>query len=413
MSLEEAGKIFVEAAAYTDLDTWYQKAALLRREDPVHLVETEDFDPFYVLTRHADVFDVERRHETFLNTQLSVLLPSRLIEEQEKSGLSIKTLVHMDAPEHLRYRGLTNDWFKPAALRRTLEARIKELARVFVDRMAELEGECDFAADVALLYPLHVIMSTLGVPECDEPRMLRLTQELFGSEDPEFAKGDDRDKVMLDAMTDFYAYFTELTEQRRAEPRQDIATVLANGTVEGEPLGELQRLSYYLIVATAGHDTTSSALGGGIEALLRRPEQMQMLREDLSLVDNAVDEILRWTTPVRHFMRYSTCDQEVGGCRIAEGERVLLSYLSANRDEDVFEDPSRFDVTRNDAHRHIAFGTGVHFCLGAHLARMELKYFLLELLPRLRAMEIAGEVEYSASSFVGGVKRMPVRYQLG
>jgi len=412
VSLEQAGLIFVDAAAYTDLDSWHEKAALLRREDPVHLVEAEGFDPFYVLTRHADVFDVERRHDTFLNTQLSVLLPSRLIEEQEKSGLSIKTLVHMDAPEHLSYRGLTNDWFKPAALRRTLEARIRELARSFVDRMADMGGECDFAADIALLYPLHVIMSTLGVPEEDEPRMLRLTQELFGSEDPEFAKGADRDKVMLEAMTDFYTYFTELTEKRRAEPRDDIATVLANGTIGGEPLEELQRLSYYVIVATAGHDTTSSALGGGVEALLRRPEQLRALCDDLSLVDNGVEEILRWTTPVRHFMRYSTCDQDVAGHTIREGERVLLSYLSANRDEDVFEDSMRFDVTRSDAGQHIAFGTGVHFCLGAHLARMELKYFFLELLPRLRSMELVGPVEYSASSFVGGVKRMPVRYTL-
>jgi len=410
VTLKKAGNIFVDADAYTELASWHEQAARLRREDPVHLVEAEGFDPFYALTRHADVFEVERRSDTFLNTQASVLLPSAVYEEQRASGLEFKTLVHMDAPEHLQYRGLTNDWFKPAALRRSLEGRVEELARSFVDRMAGMGGECDFARDVALLYPLHVIMSTLGVPEEDEPRMLRLTQELFGSEDPEFGGGKDRNQVMMDAMTDFYAYFTELTEQRRAEPRDDIASVLANGAVDGQPLGELQRLSYYTIVATAGHDTTSNALAGGVEALLRNPDQFAALKNDPSLLDNAVEEILRWTTPVRHFLRYSTRDQQVGDTTVREGERVLLSYLSANRDEDVFEDSLRFDIHRADADRHLAFGTGVHFCLGAHLARMELKYFLLELLPRLDRMELVGPVEYTASSFVGGVKRMPVRY---
>jgi cytochrome P450 len=405
-------RIFVEPARYADLDGWHHEAARLRREDPVHRVEGDTFEPFWAVTKHADIFEIERQHDRFWNTKDAVFDPSGgAMEEIRAAGGDLKTLIHMDGAEHRAYRKVTQDWFKPANLRQRVEARIEELARTFVDRMLAHGGACDFVADIALYYPLHVIMSILGVPESDEPRMLQLTQRLFGAQDPDFG-GDDPGQALLAALLDFASYFNRMTADRRAHPTGDLATTIATGTIDGAPLEDLQTISYYVIVATAGHDTTSSSLAGGLEALLRHPDELRALQADLSLVDNAVEEMIRWVTPVRHFMRYAQEDYVLRGKRIRKGEGLLMSYLSGNRDEDVFTDPFRFDIRRPNAEDHVAFGLGVHFCLGAHLARLELRAFFRELLPRLETMELAAEPEYTASTFVGGPKRMPVRYRL-
>jgi cytochrome P450 len=203
-----------------------------------------------------------------------------------------------------------------------------------------------------------------------------------------------------------------MTEDRRAHPRDDIATVLATATIDGEPMPEIERLGYHMIVATAGHDTTSATLAGGLDALLDHPDQLRALQEDPSLIPNAVDEMIRWATPVRHFLRQAREDYTLRGTRIAAGDWLMLVYLSANRDEAVFADPHRFDIRRPNADEHLAFGIGVHYCLGAHLARMELRAFLRELLPRLESIERAGAPEHMISTFVGGLKRLPVRYRL-
>ena len=409
--LQGAGAIFVASAAYTDLAAWHAAAGRLRREDPVHRVDVPGFDPFWAVTRHADVVDVERQHDRFWNTQNVVLGQTAATERLRASGVDVTTLVHMDGAEHRAHRKITNDWFKPANLRSTLERSIAGLARKYVDRMLELGGHCDFASDVAMYYPLQVIMSVLGVPESDEARMLQLTQKVFGSEDPDFG-GADPEQALLAALMDFAVYFNRMTAERREHPTGDIASTIANATIDGQPLGDLQTISYYVIIATAGHDTTSSSLAGGLEALIRHPAELRLLQEDPSRIDNAVDEMVRWVTPVRHFMRYAQEDCAVGGVSLKAGERVLLSYLSANRDDAVFDDPFRFDVLRRNAADHVAFGLGVHFCLGAHLARMELRAFFRELLPRLESIELAGEPEYTASTFVGGPKRVPIRYRL-
>jgi cytochrome P450 len=405
--------IFLDPRAYAKSEIWHAAAARLRRDDPLPRIEAEelDIDPFYAVTRHAHIVEIERQHEKFWNTGNSVLGPRNAAEKMRAAGVDLKTLIHMDGAEHRNYRKLTNDWFKPANLRRELEGAIDSLAKKFVDRMAELGGECDFATDVALHYPLRVIMSVLGVPEEDEPRMLRLTQKIFGSEDPEIG-GEDPEGTMLATLMDFAMYFNAMTADRRAHPTGDAASTIANGTIDGEPLGDLQTISYYVILATAGHDTTSSSLAGGLEALIRNPAELRALKADPGLIDNAVDEIIRWVSPVRHFMRYAQEDYVLAGKTIRKGERLLLSYLSGNRDEAVFEDPFRFDVRRKNAEEHIAFGIGVHFCLGAHLARLELRTFFRELLPRLDSIELAGEPEYTASTFVGGPKRVPIRYKL-
>jgi cytochrome P450 len=241
--------------------------------------------------------------------------------------------------------------------------------------------------------------------------MLQLTQQLFGNEDPEFA-GEDRSAALVAAALDFKQYFDAMTADRRAHPADDIASVLANASVDGRPIGDLELFGYYMIIATAGHDTTSATLAGGVDALMRNPEQLRALRANPALVDNAVEEMIRWVTPVRHFLRQATSDYVLRDTRIAAGDWSMLVYLSANRDRRVFADPYRFDVARPNADQHLAFGTGVHFCLGAHLARLELRTFLRELLPRLESIEPDGEPEHTIATFVGGLKRLPVRYRL-
>ncbi|HEV7733574.1 MAG TPA: cytochrome P450 [Candidatus Binatia bacterium] len=405
-------RIFLDRHAYADQAAWHAAAERLRRYDPLPLVTVDGYVPFRPVTRHADVACVERNHTLFWNTRDSVLLPREQVEKGRALGMDIKTLIHMDGTEHRNYRQITNDWFKPASLRKEIGARLPVLARRFVDRMLAHDGECDFVRDIALYYPLHVILSILGVPETDEPRMLELTQKVFGGEDPDVGgeEGKDSVAIFMAALADMAMYFQRITDERRAHPTSDLASTIANGTIAGAPLGDLETAGYYSIVATAGHDTTSSTLAGGLEALIRSPEQLQALKDDPSKIPNAVCEMIRWVTPVRHFMRQAQGDYRLGDVQLHAGDWLLMSYLSANRDEAVFADPMRFDIGRKNADDHLAFGIGVHFCLGAHLARMELEAFFRELLPRLDAVELAGPSESMATTFVGGPKRMPIRY---
>jgi len=403
--------IFTDPKAYTDPEGWHAVAARLRREDPVPRIEVDDFDPFWAVTRHADVIEIERQSERFPNTVESVLMPKAMKPSHGGPPVPVKTLINMDGEQHRAYRNLTNEWFKPGALKKTLQPRIEQLAKKYVDRMAELGGACDFAMDVARFYPLQVIMSVLGVPESDELRMLDLTQKIFGADDPDFGVGGDPEKRRA-VLMDLVGYFQRMTADRRARPGDDLASVIANGQIDGAAIPDLETMGYYIIVATAGHDTTSSTLAGGLEALARHPEQLRGLQRDAAGIDGAVEEMIRWVTPVRHFLRYAEEDYELRGRRIAKGDGLLMSYLSANRDEEVFSDPFSFEVARANASSHLAFGTGVHFCLGANLARMELRTFFRELLPRLESLELAGPAEYTAATFVGAPKRIPIRYRL-
>jgi cytochrome P450 len=408
IACEEAARVFADPDAYTDETAFHRACTLLRREAPVQRVEADGFEPFYAVTRHADVMEAERNPAVFRNRPQPVLMDAETERIAKQAG-ELATLVHVDDPEHRQYRAVTADWFQASSLAR-LQTRIAELARRAVDRMVDMGGACDFAADIAKPMPLEVILSILGLPESDYPRMLQLTQELFGGDDPELARGATPDDQMQ-VIYDFFTYFGGLIDERRARPTDDLASVIANATLDGEPLGPFQMVSYYMIIATAGHDTTSYSMAGGLQALLENPDQLLALQAHPELLPTAVDEMIRWVSPVRHFLRNLVEPYELAGQRLEPGERVLLSYWSANRDEAVFDDPFRFDVGRQP-NRHLAFGFGAHYCLGALLAKMEMRALFSELIPRLRSIEPAGPAELTRSIFVGGHKHLPVRYDI-
>ena len=407
-TMDEAAKVFADPLAYTDEPKLHAALTHLRADAPVSWVEVPDYRPFWAITKHADVMDIERNNMLFTNWPRPVLTTAEGDELRAAAG--VRTLIQLDDPQHRVVRAIGADWFRPKAMR-ALKMRVDELAKNYVDKMMAVGPECDFVQEVAVNYPLFVIMSLLGIPESDFPRMLKLTQELFGSDDSEFKRGSSNED-QLPALLDMFGYFNGVTASRREHPTEDLASAIANARIDGEPLSDIDTVSYYLIVATAGHDTTSATISGGLHGLVENPDQLHRLRDDLALMPLATEEMIRWVTPVKEFMRTAAEDTTVRGVPIAAGDSVLLSYVSANRDEDVFEDPFRFDVGR-DPNKHVAFGYGVHFCLGAALARMEVSSFFSELLPRLKSIELTGDPEYVATTFVGGLKHLPVRYSFG
>lgn len=403
-----ADDIFSANTRWADIADWNRTALELHERGGIHRVERAGFDPFWAVIDHAAVMEIERQPELFTNGPEPVIANRQALAERT---MRVKTLIHMDAPEHPKYRQLTADWFKPSVVKR-LDERLAELT---ADAMAKLEaagGECDFARDIALPYPLQVILQILGLPEDDYDRMLVLTQQLFGSEDPDLQRGQLSTEMMNQVIGDFFAYFTELTTARRAEPGDDLASLIANGRIDDEPMPDIETLGYYIIVATAGHDTTSSAMAGGLRALIEHPEQLAKLQRDPSLLNNAVEEMLRWTAPVRHFMRTATADCVVAGQEVQAGDWLYLSYKAANLDPKVFVDPLAFDIERSNASKQISFGYGVHFCLGAQLARNELRSLFGALVPRLASIELDGEATTMQTTFVGGHKTLPIRYTL-
>ena len=397
--------MLADPMAYTDEPKLHAALAYLRTHAPVSRVDVPNYRPFWAITKHADIMEIERDNMLFTNWPRPILITAEGDETHNATG--VRTLIHMDDPQHRVVRAIGADWFRPKAMR-ALKVRVDELAKTYVDKMMAAGPECDFAQEIAVNYPLYVIMSLLGLPEADFPRMLKLTQELFGTDDAEFQRGTTYED-QLPALLDMFEYFNSVTASRREHPTEDLASAIANARIDGQPLSDIDTVSYYLIVATAGHDTTSATISGGLHALIENPDQHERLRENLNLMPLATEEMIRWVTPVKEFMRTAGEDTTVRGVPIAAGESVLLSYVSANRDEDVFDDPFRFDVGR-DPNKHLAFGYGVHFCLGAALARIEVNSFFSELLPRLKSIDLAGDPQFAATTFVGGLKHLPVRY---
>lgn len=406
-------------ASYADPAQLHRDFASLRADLPISYVDTPGVDPFWLVTRHKDIMEIERKSDIFRNGDRSTVLigAPMLAAVENMTGCPhlTRNMVNMDGAEHRSYRSLVQSWFMPGNIKK-LSDEIRAIARTHVERMFERDGECDFVADVALHYPLHVIMSILGVPEEDEQRMLMLTQQLFGARDPELSRQADAMsdpataiKVFQSVIADFHGYFSKISASRRADPRDDLASLIANAIIDGKPIDETAANDFYILVATAGHDTTSASTSGAIWALAERPDLLARVQAELELIPALVDEAIRWVTPVKHFMRTAVSDFEIDGTRFAAGDWIMLSYMSANRDEAVFADPFEFRLDR-PANTQIAFGYGPHLCVGQHLARLEMRILLEELLPRLGSLELAGEGAWTQATLVSGPKRLPIRF---
>ena len=315
----------------------------------------------------------------------------------------------MDPPQHRVYRKVGSPWFTPRALAR-LDAQIDESARAIVDELSG-EASCDFVPSVAAAHPLRILSGILGIPRADEPFVLKVTNELFGGDDPEFQRSGDRQEAVRQLGLEFFQYFSRIVADRRERPRDDLVSVFANAEIDGQPMGEMETFGYCLITFTAGHETTRNAISGGLLALLENPGELAKLRRDPALVPGAIEEIVRWTTPVNYMQRTAACDTELRGEKIRAGDELLLFYASANRDEEVFEAPFELRVDRHP-NRHLGFGIGEHFCLGAHLARLSSAALFRELTSRLESIELAGEPEHLRSSFVVGLKHLPVQLRI-
>jgi cytochrome P450 len=411
----------INPQAYGEWSALHEQLSWARDHAPLAVAENANHDPFWLVTRHADVMAISRDPTRFASGERPTVLTDRDGEALARAatpggdGHLIRSLVQMDAPDHMKYRLLTQSWFMPKNLRE-VEARIREIARETVDHMLSYDGECDFARDVAAEYPLRVIMNILGVPREDEPRMLMLTQQLFGPTDPELNRSREaitsaeQAIAMLNyVIADFENYFGALTADRRANPQGDIATVLANATINGAPIPDRELSGYYMIIATAGHDTTSASTAGAMMELAKNPALFARVRSAEADKAGLIEEAIRWSVPVQHFMRSAREDVELGGQMIRKGDWLMLNYVSANRDAAVFADPFAFNPDRNP-NPQISFGHGAHVCLGQHLARMEMRILMEELLPHLASIELAGDPARVESVFVGGLKRLPVRF---
>lgn len=410
----------VDPKAYGD-ERIHDAYRWLRANNPLGRAEPEGFDPFWVVTRHKDIAEISRQNALFHSGDRSTTLVNQVdaLNIMAMTGGNpnlVRSLVQMDEPDHRKYRALSFNWFAPRNVK-ALEADIRVIARHAVDRMAALSGSCDFVNAIALHYPLHVIMRILGVPEADEPRMLALTQDIFGTPDEEkqaqiaALPASVRSQLIAAVIAQYADYFGAISKDRRENPRDDLASVIANATIDGEPISDHEATGYYMIIATAGHDTTSSSLSGGIGALAQDPALFARLKEDPDLIPGFVDEAIRWTSPVKTFMRSATADTEMDGRTIRQGDWLMLCYASGNRDEAVFEQPFEFRPDRSP-NKHISFGFGAHVCLGQHLARLELRIFMEELLPRLKSLSLDGVPSMTASWFVNGPSALPIRFEI-
>jgi cytochrome P450 len=407
----DATKVFTDPTAFADEARLHSALRYLRAEAPVSFVDQPFYRPFWAIVKHADIMEIERKNTLWINGPRSALFTAEadeLNQAQREAGTGLYMLIHMDGRHHRVMRAIGADWFRPKAMR-ALKGTVDKLAKQYVDKMSD-RTQFDFVTEVAANFPLYIILSLLGLPEADFPYLLMLTQQVFGRDDKELQRGASRHGYH-EAVADLFTYFSALTASRRADPTDDLASAIANARIDGDYLPDIEVVSYYTVIATAGHDTTSAAISGGLRALTEHPNELDRLQSRPELMATAVEEILRWSTPGKHFMRTATENTEVRGVPIAAGQSVYLSYVSANRDEDVFPEPFCFDITR-DPNKHLTFGHGVHFCLGAALARMEISSFFAELLPRLKAIELAGAPVLSDTIFVGGLKHLPIRYQL-
>lgn len=405
--------------SYADEAAVHSAFSWLRANVPLGLAEADGYDPVWFVSKLKDIRYIESKPDIFSSAKHNPILGDKQNEEALRVATngtyrSIDTLTFMDPPEHTSVRGVSAGWFTPAKLE-TLRASIRADAKAAVDNLLSFDGECDFLKDFALNYPLRVVMTLLGVPREDEPFMLKLTQEFFGTMDPDEQRGDLVNDPLAAAkqwqqiVDDMNNFFCDLSEDRRKNPRDDLLSAIANYQVDGEYLSDGVANGYYIAIATAGHDTTSSSTAGGIHGLIET-NQYDRARAGVENAAALVGESVRWTSPVKHFMRVAAQDTELNGVEIREGDRFFLSYPSANRDEDAFVDPFSFECFRTP-NSHVGFGFGPHICLGQRLAKLEMEILFQELLPRVKKIELGGPIKRLQTNFVGGITQMPVRFE--
>jgi len=419
--LELAAPIF-DPATFSNPDRVDEIFTRLRKDYPLAVAEVPGFDPHWIVTKNEDIREICRLSDVFHNGDRSKMLVSKaaegLIREYTGGDYNIlKTLVHMDGEEHAAYRKVTQDRFMPRNIVQA-EPLVREIARSFVDKLTELGPECDFASEIAFYYPLKVICTLIGIPEEDHPKMLKLTQWMFNYADPDLRRpGADPNNPAEQTETwnrvykEFETYYGPVIEDRQRCPREDLASLISNGEVNGCPMEHRAQISYFVIASTAGHDTTAATTATMMWLLAERPELLAQLKADPNLLPAFVEESIRWTSPVKHFLRSAVTDHEIRGQHIKKGDLMYLSYVSGNRDEDVFEDPFEFRLDRKP-NRHVGFAFGNHICLGQHLARLELRIFWEELLPRLDTIELTGVPKLAIADLVCGPKSVPIRFNL-
>lgn len=378
----------------------------LRRHAPVFWYERQNVDPFWAITKHADIIELSKQPTRFLNEPRIAVFTNEIPPPVERK---VRHLLNMDPPDHGKYRLVSSKHFTPRTVR-GLADKVQRITREILDEAGQRDT-CDFVQHVSAPITIAVIAEMLGVPASDRALLFRWTNEIIAPADPEFQREGGIEETFTQSRIELFGYFHELSERRRVNPQDDIVSVIVAGQVDGDPLNTMELLSYYFLLVVAGNETTRNAMTGGLLAFVENPAEWEKLKTSPALLDSSVEEIVRWTTPVIQFCRTATEDYVLRGQKIRAGQNVCLFYPSANRDEDIFEDPFRFRIDRSP-NDHIAFGRGEHFCLGAHLARLELRCAFEQLRARVRRVELAGKPERVRSSFVGGIKRVPIRWEL-
>jgi len=425
----EIARRIVLPEGHADLTALHDAYKWLRNNAPLAKAVVDGWDPIWLVSKHADLIEVESHPEIFSAGggpnpgSHNPILQNKAGDEFTKGLLGgslriLDALTYMDPPEHTEVKNVANDWFRPTQLRQW-EDQIRDLAKRSVEKLEKLvaeRGEIDIVDDWALGFPLHVMMTLFGVPQEDEPRRMSLTQEFFGTADPEHQRADVEAltpeaaaKQWAATIHDFFAYFDVMVEDRRAHPRDDLATIIACAKrPDDEYFPKSFSYGWFVAIATAGHDTTSATLAGTLQLLAQRPDVLARVKADLRLVPNLIMEALRWVSPVKHFMRVALSDYTMRGQTIKAGDRLMLLFQSGNRDEEVFDHPYEFDIDRKP-NKQIAFGYGPHMCIGQHLSKLELKVMLEELLPRLESIELVGPGKLTQTNFVGGLKHLPTK----
>ncbi len=373
----------------------------LRAQDPVHWHPEKDGRGFWCVTKYEDVKTISRNPLLF-----SSWLGGTNMEDREESALTGMRMImlNMDPPQHVKFRRIVQRGFTPQMVGKQ-EAYLRALAKRIVDAVAH-RGECEFVEELAAELPLQVICELMGVPQEDRKLIFELSNQLIGFDDPEFQNTEEDAR---NASAQMFGYAMKLAEKYRKDPAENLTTALLLHEIDGEKLNEIEYCSFFLLLLVAGNETTRTVTTNGMKALLDHPDQLRRLAANPALVPQAVEEFVRFDPAVHYFRRTTTEDTELRGRKIKKGEKVVMWYPSANRDEDVFEDPDRFDVGREN-NQHLAFGIGEHFCLGANLARLELVVIFEEMLKRLKNPRLVGQPRRLRSNFVNGVKEMRIAF---